>query len=122
MFSSAIHKAAGLTVSRLCLVLFHHSIVPLKNVALGVYGSRRQERPPETVLYSSRQSGGFVNRAVNTHGRSNSFQLACTANYIQSMYTYFSKLKLTGVNPGFLASSIKLMSVMNITLHLNHLS
>ena len=64
--NSAIHKAAGLTVSQLCLVLFHHSIIPLKNVLLGVYGSRRQERPPETVLYGSRQSGGFVNRAVNS--------------------------------------------------------
>ena len=75
--NSAIHKAASLMVTRLCLVLFHHSIIPLKNVPLGVYGSRRQEWPPETVLYGGRQSGGFVNRAVNcqcwtvSEGRSN---------------------------------------------------
>ena len=31
---SAIHKAAGLTASRLCLVLFHHCTVPLKHVPL----------------------------------------------------------------------------------------
>ena len=62
---SAIHKAAGLTASWLCLVLFHCSIIPLKNVPLGVNGSCQQERPPETVLYGGRQSGGFVNSAVS---------------------------------------------------------
>ena len=51
-------------VSRLCLVLFHRSMVPLKNVPLGVYVSHWQERPPKTVLYGGRQSGGFVNSAV----------------------------------------------------------
>ena len=65
MSYSAIHKAADLTVSWLCLVLFHCSIIPLKNVPLGVNGSRWQEQPPETVLYGSRQSGGFVNSTVS---------------------------------------------------------
>ena len=65
---SAIHKAAGLTASRFCLVLFHHSIVPLKNVPLGVNGNHWQERPPETVLYGGRQSSGFVISAVSVMG------------------------------------------------------
>ena len=33
--------------------------------ALAVNGNRRTERSPETVLYCSRQSGGFVNRTVS---------------------------------------------------------
>ena len=58
--NSAIHKAPGLMVSRLCLVLFHHSIIPLKNVPLGVNGSHWQEQPPKVVLYGGRQSSSFV--------------------------------------------------------------
>ena len=45
MASSAIHKAAGLTASWLCLVdlLFHLSTIPLKNVPLAVRGSCWQD-------------------------------------------------------------------------------
>ena len=32
--NSTIHKAASLMASWLCLVLFHHSTIPLKNVPL----------------------------------------------------------------------------------------
>ena len=53
--NSAIHKATGLMASWLCLVLFHHSIIPLKNVPLGVNGSHQQEQPLETILYGGRQ-------------------------------------------------------------------
>ena len=54
--NSAIHKAAGSLVTG-------RSLQNGKNVWWTWMG----ERSPETVLYGGRQSGGFVNRAVNVH-------------------------------------------------------
>ena len=76
LYYSPIHKAAGSSVTGRSL----------QNGKMSM-GNRHTERPPDPILYGGRPSGGFVNSAVNTHGHSNSFQLACAANYIQLQQT-----------------------------------
>ena len=40
---------------------------------IGVNGSHQQGGPPETILYGSRQSGGFVNNTVKCYSQSHQF-------------------------------------------------
>ena len=59
---SAIYKAAGRAVPGFAW----YNSCGTEKCPLAVNGSRRQERPPEVVLYGGRPYGGFVNSAV-TH-------------------------------------------------------
>ena len=63
--NSAIHKAAGRAVPGFAW----YNSCGTEKCPLAVNGSRRQERPPEVVLYGGRPYGGFVNSAVNCQSK-----------------------------------------------------
>ena len=60
LINSAIHKAAGLTVPGLSMIL--PGTIP--ETSISREWSRWLERSPDYVLYSGRPYGGFVNSAV----------------------------------------------------------
>ena len=68
--NSAIHKAASRAVPGFAW----YDSCRTEKCPLAVNGSRRQERPPEVVLYGGRPYGSFVNSAVRKQCQS----LICT--------------------------------------------
>ena len=64
--NSAIHKAASFIVPGRSMISTGTIPCGTQKCPLAVNGSRRQEWPPEVVLYGGRPYGGFVNRAVRT--------------------------------------------------------